>query len=376
MTHSGENWFQANPGKARWLLFLLCFAFVELLCRALVAGGLLYHETYPTTRKPGFWAYIDPVVGMWRYPNATLHHVTDCIDQTYRTNSAGARDPERSLRSSAERRIVVLGDSMVEGHGAAFGDRMTDILERRTGLEHLNFGTSGHFGTIQEWLLYDAYASAYDHTDVLVFILPANDFEDNDIREFGARTYRPYLRERDGNPDELEVYYPVAFDERDVAERRLSTVVKNVIDNNVYIFNALRVGMHMLKDSVREGRPAAPVATYDNFSDQDMAYMLHALDGIVKQAEARRVFLFTIPAEGDAQFVRRNGYDFELVKILNDFADRQANVQFTDLLPGFLAYADAQGVAFRDFSLGCDPHWSPLGARVAADLVYESVYRD
>ena len=376
MTPSGENWFQANPRKARWLIFLLCFAFVELICRVLVAGGLLHHETYPTTRKPGFWAYIDPVVGIWRYPNATLHHVTDCIDQTYHTNSAGARDPERSLRSTAARRMVVLGDSMVEGHGAPFGDRMTDILEQRTGIEHLNFGTSGHFGTIQEWLYYEAYASQYDHTDVLVFILPANDFEDNDVGEFSARTYRPYLRKSDANHEILEVYYPVAFADRDVAERKLSTVIKNAIDNNVYVFNALRVATHILKDSAREGRPAAPVATYDNYTEQDIAYMLHALDGIVKQARARKVFIFTIPMEGDAQFVKREGYGFELVDILSDFAARYENVKFSDLLPGFMEYADAQGIAFRDFSLGCDPHWSPLGATVAADLVYESVYSD
>jgi hypothetical protein len=313
---------------------------------------------------------------MWRYPNATLHHVTDCIDQVYRTNSAGARDPERSLYSSAERRALVLGDSMVEGHGVAFGDRMTDVLESRSGIEFLNFGTSGHFGTIQEWLYYEAYGSRYDHTDVLVFILPANDFEDNDIREFSGRIYRPYLRETQGKPGNYEVYYPVEFAERDTAERRLSVVIKNFIDNNVYVFNALRVGMRTLKESAREGRPAAPDATYDNYAEQDMAYMLHALTGIVEQAEGRRVFLFTIPMEGDAEFVRSNGYGFQLVDALSGFAARYTNVRYTDLLPGFIAYADAQAIPFREFSLGCDPHWSPLGARVAADLVQDAMQID
>jgi len=258
MNEQRENWFQANPRKARWFVFLLCFIFLEIVCRILVSTGLLYHETYPTTSRPGFWASIDPVVGIWRYPNASLHHVTDCIDQNYPTNSVGARDPERSLQSSDQRRAVVLGDSMVEGHGVARSDRMTDILEVATGVEHLNFGTSGHFGTIQEWLFYKEYASKYDHSDVFVFILPANDFEDNDINEFSRRAYRPYLRDStDG--DGMEVYYPVEFDQRDTSSRAPSTIFKNTLDNNIYVFNALRLGLHAWKESRREGKPAAAI---------------------------------------------------------------------------------------------------------------------
>ena len=167
---------------------------VELLSRGLAGMGLLNHVTYPTNERPVFWAYIDPVVGIWRYPSTTFHHKTDCIDQTYVTNSAGARDPERMQQSAATRRVVVLGDSMVEGFGVADGERMTDILEARTGIEHLNFGVAGSFGTVQEWLFYREYAGRYDHSDIFLFVLPANDFRDNNPDEFSKQIYRPYLR--------------------------------------------------------------------------------------------------------------------------------------------------------------------------------------
>jgi hypothetical protein len=143
-----ENWYVENPRKAKWLIFLLCFMFIEIFIRILISVDLLPYRVYPTSREPSFWAYINPVVGMWRYPNTTFRHVTDCVDQEYATNSAGARDSERSLRSTDKRRVVVLGDSMIEGYGLASGDRLTNKLEEKTGIEHLNFGTSGSFGTI------------------------------------------------------------------------------------------------------------------------------------------------------------------------------------------------------------------------------------
>lgn len=178
------SWFEANPRKARWLVALLCLLFVEGITRLLVGAGLLPYRTYPTSRVPQYWASIDPVVGVWRYPNATFVQKERCYDVTYRSNSAGARDPERQLRSAASRRFAVLGDSFIEGYGLAAEDRVTNLLEARTGVEFLNFATSGGFGTIQEWLLYTSRVEQYDHTDILLFILPANDFEDNDPSEF------------------------------------------------------------------------------------------------------------------------------------------------------------------------------------------------
>ena len=41
-------------------------------------------------------------------------------------------------------------------------------------------------------------------------------------------------------------------------------------------------------------------------------------------------------------------------------------------MPGFRAYMKEKGVSYEPFFLGFDPHWSPLGNRIAADIILES----
>ena len=363
---AADNWFTANPRKAKWLIFLLCFGFLEILCRVLVAIDLLPHRTYPTNREPVFYAYIDPVVGIWRFPNKTIQHETDCFSVALTANSAGARDVERSLDSDDPRRVVVLGDSMVEGHGLPKEQRSTDLLERATGIEHLNFGTSGSFGTIQEWLYYREYASRYDHSDVFLFILPANDFNDNDPAAWEADVYRPFLRPAG---DSYELYYPVEFEDRYTGARGFGEIVKNTIDNNVYVLNAARVGIRYYKELRKAERPAEARNYYDSYSAEDLRVILHALRELITEAADRPVHIFTIPLVGDLEFARQHGYDFELVRELNTLASGYRNVRYTDLLPPLMQYVDASDIRFRDLTLGCDSHWGARGARAVADIV-------
>jgi hypothetical protein len=334
----------------------------------LVFAGLLRHETFATTEAPTYWAYIDPVVGMWHPADTSAHHVNNCVDKFYSTNSVGARDAERAVESTAKRRVVVLGDSMVEGYGLDRSDRVTDMLEHRTGIEHLNFGTGGSFGTVQEWLYYREYASQYDHSDIFVFVLPANDFDDNDVAKFNRELYRPYLRKTDGG---YEVYYPVKFDERKLSVRSLSKVIKNTIDNNVYVLNALRVGMDAFKEN-----PNKKARSYENFSQEDVRMMEFALNGISELAGERMVYLFTIPVQSDVELAQRQGYPLELVEELTAFANERNNVQYLDLLPYFIEYLETNTVEFKDFTLGCDPHWGKLGSELAAQAVYDLVYAE
>src|SRR5215472_18609933 len=66
-----------------------------------------YHVEYND-----FWVDSNPVFGMWHRPNGHFVHKSGCYSVDYYTNSYGARDVERSMRSTAPR-TVVLGDSMI-----------------------------------------------------------------------------------------------------------------------------------------------------------------------------------------------------------------------------------------------------------------------
>ena len=96
--------------------------------------------------RPREWLTEREPWGTWHRPNTATVHITGCFMAHYRSNSYGARDRERSRERSGPR-YVVLGDSFVEGWGVEEDQRLTNILERRTGREFLNFGASGDFAT-------------------------------------------------------------------------------------------------------------------------------------------------------------------------------------------------------------------------------------
>lgn len=73
---------------------------------------------------------------------------------------------------------MVLGGSFVEGFGLQAEKRLSELFDVITGREHLNFGASGDFGSLQYTLLYKTMAAFFDHDIVLVGILPDKDFHD------------------------------------------------------------------------------------------------------------------------------------------------------------------------------------------------------
>ncbi len=150
--------------------------------------------SFDSVRKR-FWADVNKDFGIWHEPFSQYHHRKSCFDVYYHANSYGARDKERQ-RVSSQPRVVVLGDSFIEGYCLTDGKRLTDLLENDSGTEYLNFGTAGHFGTTQYYLLYKTLAKSFSHDGVLIGILPDNDFFDNDFEKgklVHAHRYRPYF---------------------------------------------------------------------------------------------------------------------------------------------------------------------------------------
>jgi lysophospholipase L1-like esterase len=300
---------------------------------------------------------------VWHPPNATFRHAEKCWDVTYHSNSYGARDVERARRSAAPRRHVVLGDSFVEGYGLPDGDRLTDRLSASTHEEFLNFGTGGAFGTIQELALYRTLASNFDHSDVLLFVLPMNDFSDNDPRYWSARRYRPYLRST-GNG--YETYYTVPFERRDTDTLSSAMIGWNRLSNRLVAVNLVRQAIE------RRIHPRIQPATYESYpghSQRDVDVMAEAIRELGAAASGRAVRVFLIPVQTDLDGYINDGTRYDLPERLTRTIGSSANVTVIDLLPHFVRYAAQHHVPASAFFLDCDAHWSALGNAVAADAV-------
>jgi hypothetical protein len=360
------NRFEVHAKKTLLVILLAIVALTELSVRVLAQYGFVRFFQFPVSERPTILADLDENFGAWHYPNATFVKEEPCFKVTYRTNSYGARDEERSLESDASDRILVIGDSFVEGYGIERADRMTNVLERETGIEHLNFGIE-NFGSIQAWLMYKTFASRWDHSRVFVFLFPDNDFNDNRHDEDSDDSrYRPHLRKIDSG---FEIWYPVDFGGPPAA-RSQSKIIKNRIYNNFYVMNLVRQEMKNFNRREREHQRVP----YEDFDDEDMEVLLYTYRKLAEQAGDREVFFFIIPREMDLSAAARGGYSYRLVSLLEEFAAGIPNVEVVDLLPHFAEYAAQHEISYDDFFHTCNGHWSPLGNRVAAEAVVQAAH--
>ena len=336
--------------------FLIFAVLVELVCLVYInvtnwpSSKPTYHVNYNS-----FFADINPSFGVWHRPNSHYYHQGGCFSVQYTTNSYGARDVERPIRSS-QPRTIVLGDSMIEGLGLADNDRLTNLLEKRTGRAYLNFGTSGDFGPLQYALLYKTLACSFDHDTVLVAILAANDFRDISLewgKKYHAGRYRPYYA------DDFSIVYTGHV--RPDAGEGFWDHVEAVL--RAYLAS-YHVGQFIWSRFYWRNIPS--YSGYSDFTDVDIARLKTALSDIKSTAEAHhaRMGVFIIPTANDFTRLHQSGSN-RLGPLLLQWG-KDTGIPVKDLLPEMEARSAENP---RSYFLSCDGHWSPHGSEVASEVL-------
>ena len=154
---------------------------------------------------------IDSDLGELLVPNQRTRWVNEDVDVSIFTNSAGFHDVEHALKKPNNvYRIVVLGDSFVEGLQVPIEDCFTQVLEQylvdgigSKRVEVINMGISGT-GPAQYYHLLKMKGLTYKPDLVLMAVLPDNDFRDSYPDLSGAVTKPFYLL----NSDETLRYVP------------------------------------------------------------------------------------------------------------------------------------------------------------------------
>ncbi len=138
----------------------------------------------------------NPVLGFELKANCRSDN-PDFIQAYERTNSHGQRDRERTLRKpDGVRRILLLGDSVVEGYGLRESETISRRLEDlypAGSTEVLNFGVSAYC-TRAEVELLEVKGLRFD-PDVVVLVFVENDFDNFNREAFplGGTIHRPAL---------------------------------------------------------------------------------------------------------------------------------------------------------------------------------------
>ena len=203
-------------------------------------------------------------------------------------------------------------------------DRLSDRLERATGLEHLNFGVSGSFGTTQSYLLYEHLARTFEHDAVIFAILPDNDFLDDDY-EYGLKMhkgrYRPFFVGKD--PDYKLIYTPLA------QASTASRIFEQALLQFTYTGNLIKY----MKSMARHRQSGVPdnYAGYFDFTPDQWARLKKVLLELRRAAGDKPILVLTIPCDTDILRSGKNGEPPLPAKLRETCRD--LNMQYLDLLP-------------------------------------------
>ena len=190
------------PRPAARLLLVLLGLFLGVL--PIELGLRLAGPNVPLDLTMARFQVYHPEYGFFHKPGVSGWLRTDEFTSYVKFNSRGLRGPDVAIPKPADTfRVLVLGDSVVEGAQVAYEETMTARLapalaelagERR--VESVNAGVAG-FGTGQQLLFLEREGLAYQPDLVVLVFTIANDVADNSIevakRAKLATDRRPYF---------------------------------------------------------------------------------------------------------------------------------------------------------------------------------------
>lgn len=400
MENGPQGTLKSAPGGLKRAVFwALLFTFSGVA--SLVFIELILHivPNDESSKGPRYVAH--PRLGALLRPNQNVAYSKSCFNvKEITTNSRGFRDKERSL-SKDRPRLAFIGDSMVEALQVKDTQVFNRLLENQfPNIEYLAFAKSG-WGTVSEFVLYQDYVRDYHVDTVVLMFVSGNDLRNNVEKlelHYGANA-SPFATMTDG---EVEIYFPPStIPPSTIPSKGALSPVKTFMYDHLATYRFAR--SQYIKFRVRS-KVAMPsrgedgdrgylfdgelldyniyVPYEDNHADWQEAWdITEAL--ILKLRDAveadgadfvlgvlfDQVYLSdefdasTYPPEFDARYPSSR-----LVK----FAERNS-IKYLDFNRYFKQYKELKGLDAPYFWFSCDGHMSPLGHRVAAQLIAEEV---
>jgi lysophospholipase L1-like esterase len=384
---------------------LLGLILAELVARLLVPEfmslhvhpGSIIHDQFMAHDRLGQY---DERLGWKLRPSAVGVNRGREFTHEIRTNSHGYRDTEHTpARPPGKRRIVLLGDSFAMGWGVERQQMFSSLLERLVpDLEVINLGVAG-YGTDQEVLTYESEGSRYETDWVLLAVLPGNDVHDN-LR--GSRYHKPYFL-LDGDSLSLHgvpVPYTVVHSRKVPVSADAGYQLHDWLDSHsalyAFTFHQLASLEPLQRRWLASGLLHRQITV---FGREDVLFLkkeppanfargwlilerlLRRWRDDVRQHQAVPVVLLVpnhlqVYPELWQEAVKEyhldaQEYDLEAPHKRLVRACQEDGIAVLDLLPGLRdAAAGSLPIYWRQ-----DPHWTPEGHRVVAELIAEFLAR-
>lgn len=359
-----------NPKIGKFIkdtvLFLFCtvvllevIGFLSINFRGGIPPNYMISEAF----KPNFHADIDETFGVWHPENTHRVFESSCFRADYFSNSYGARDFERSQQSNKER-VFVIGDSYFEGFGLDTTFRLTNLLEKATEKEFLNFATGGHFGPVQYFLLYKKMSAQYEHSELLVGLSLPNDFLDNDIEYWKNKDrYRPFWI---GEFPNYELKYQ---------ESELESSTYKLNPSNVEKIEKLKKStswFYSMVDYATKGDIDAylwKTKKYTPYKKKQLENLVFSMDKIIETAKKRNVVFCSVPNFQSMSW-HRAGITPNYITYIQNYLEKKNldNVKFVYLEPKL------NEENLKSYFFECNEHWSEAGTKLISKAVLEEIY--
>ena len=378
-----------NLIKKLSISFFLFLLFIEIFSFAFSKLELLPFNNTPLAYSGfvpdgngNFWRTEDNEWGSWHKSNYRDRHRGACYDVIYETNSLGARDDEFNNNPT---NIILLGDSFAEGYAVSKKHSSASLIEEGIDVNVNNLGVAAHVGPLQYWLIYKNFKEIIAHDKIIIYLLPENDFQDNDfvvwkdsnwLKRSNEIRHRPYWKEEENGI--YTYFHPEgsvkANNFNRYAKKSIESRVKRFLGNFLWTANIFRTIHHAQKkskfekisdnkktvntDMIRSGYLDSPL--YQQKAN------IFFLKEIFNLAQDKDIYLVIIPViqdyEKNINDEYKNQYWYtSLINIKNN----ANNLFILDLL-------DLQNSEnFYDYFLECDGHWNLNGNKMAANAIID-----
>jgi len=310
----------------------------------------------------------DPRIGHRLRPGTETTYTTVEFSTHLAINAQGVRDDEPiGPKAPGERRIVLLGDSLVLAVQVPFAETFGERLETRLNAADpahtwrvINAGVQG-YGPVEDWLFFEHVAAAFEPDIVLPVV-----FVGNDAVEAGAMV------------DKLETGAVPVQSVADTAHTRLRVLVRRS-----QVLQLVRVRVDQLRAKFSAAVPELPLASY---LDTPPAAILdgfqvarEAFGRIAARADSERATtaFVLMPARFQTDDVDFGRLDAIVAGMGGTLRRQLATERFhdalaplgrpmLDLLPILWAQPDRGGLFFER-----NVHLTPRGHRVVADALFD-----
>lgn len=333
---------------------------------AVIEGGLrVYGAAEGSTTFQSLFMD-DPAVGHRLRPGASIRYTTVEFTTDIRVNAEGVRDDEPiGPKRPGERRVLVLGDSLVLSVQVPFAQTFGEHLERRLNAAAgpsqwrvINGGVQG-YGPVQDWLFFDKIAAAFQPDVVLIVTFVGND---------AVEAYDTAASLRAGRAVEIE----------QPALNRLRRIVRSSVT-----LQSVRLRWDQLKGRLATGAPERPLITYLADPPPEVAAGLdltrEAFGRIIERASGlgAKTGIVLFPARfqtDDADFgrlaaaIKAAGHTLERNAASERFRQALAplGVPLLDLQPALAAQPDRVGLFFQR-----NVHLTPRGHEVTGGILFD-----